>query len=144
MINAVFILQAKCSKYSIIFQNFELEFRIFAYRHIFCCGIKLYVGAQFIFSGFGAIAKKCCTGYYIRCPKNYTMHAELIDIETLALRRSNVMVFFVFDLLACLINAPNILKQLNFNVPVRILRDHNFFGVSLQRTNYGGFSTVYR
>lgn len=72
----------------------------------------------------------------------YESRCKLINLETLEERRKNTSIFFVYDLLNGRIDAPNLLAQLNINVPPRRLRNHDFLSLGRHRTNYALFGPI--
>ncbi|XP_058827797.1 uncharacterized protein LOC131687719 [Topomyia yanbarensis] len=67
----------------------------------------------------------------------YIDRCRLLDMETLAKRRNTFRAVFVGKILTGQIDAPDILSQINVNVPPRSLRSHNFLRLEFQRTEYG-------
>lgn len=68
----------------------------------------------------------------------YTFRCDLLEIPLLSVRRKLSYLLFLFDILSGNIDAPNILSEINFNVPSRILR-HNitYFRIPFLRNNFG-------
>ena len=67
----------------------------------------------------------------------YASRCRLLGIDTLAKRRDVFRAVFVGKLLTGEIDAPNILSEININVPYRNLRMRNFLRLSFHRTEYG-------
>lgn len=67
----------------------------------------------------------------------YENRCRLLNIETLSRRREIAGASFIFDLLSGRINSPALLGKINFNAPVRSLRNHQFLNPDFHRTNYG-------
>ncbi|XP_055533512.1 uncharacterized protein LOC129723356 isoform X2 [Wyeomyia smithii] len=67
----------------------------------------------------------------------YANRCRLLGIDTLAKRRDVSKAVFVGKLLSGEIDAPNILAQINVNVPYRNLRLRNFLRLPFHRTEYG-------
>lgn len=67
----------------------------------------------------------------------YDVKCKLLNIESLSNRRKNSSALFVFDLLSGRIDAPNLLSLIDFNIPSRTLRNHEFLRLQRRRTNYG-------
>lgn len=83
----------------------------------------------------------------------YSERCKLINIPTLAARRTFFQRIFVFDLLEGYIKCPELLEKIQLNVPQRTLRNPSALSIPLHRTNYGhnnpltaclrGFNDVY-
>ncbi|XP_058449397.1 uncharacterized protein LOC131429340 [Malaya genurostris] len=67
----------------------------------------------------------------------YTDRCRLLGMDTLSKRRNISRAVFIGKLLMGQIDAPNILSQVNINVPPRTLRSRNFLRLDYQRTDYG-------
>lgn len=67
-----------------------------------------------------------------------------LGIQTLSRRRRNADVIFCHKVMHGLVDCPNILSQLNFYVPPRLLRENRSFELQQHRTLYGQNSVVNR
>lgn len=72
----------------------------------------------------------------------YTFKCALLNIESLATRRRNACIYFIYDLLMCRIDASFLLSLIDFNVPSRSLRNHNLLRLRKHRTNYGSHEPI--
>lgn len=68
---------------------------------------------------------------------DYPSRCMLISLDTLSTRRLKLQQMFVFDLLEGNIDCPELLQQINFNVPPRALRSFPAINVPFHRTSYG-------
>lgn len=68
---------------------------------------------------------------------SYTDRCQLINIQTLEVRRRNAGLLFAFDIFNGNVDSPALLGILGLNVPSRPLRDTEFLHRRLHRTNYG-------
>lgn len=68
---------------------------------------------------------------------DYPSRCMLISLETLAARRLKLQRMFVFDLMEGSIDCPELLQQINFNVPPRTLRSFPAIHIPFHRTSYG-------
>lgn len=75
---------------------------------------------------------------------SYLTRCDLIDIQSLVIRREHSGVFFIYDLLLGFIDAPVLLSCLNMNAAAFQLRSHVFFRPSFHRTNYGNSEALER
>lgn len=66
----------------------------------------------------------------------YESRCMLINLDGLKKRREFAMLAFINDVIAQRVNAPEILENLNFYVPTRLLRNRNLFYINNHRTNY--------
>ena len=73
---------------------------------------------------------------------SYLSRCKLIGIESLARRRINACVFFVFDVLDGRYNTPFITFSVVFNDPTRSLRFHDCLTVDRHRTDYGRYEPI--
>ena len=77
----------------------------------------------------------------------YPVRCSTLGLESLARRRSNSCIFFVFDVLSKFIDAPQLHEVFNsiMNVPAHSygFRVMNIFRNIFHRTNYGSSETVY-
>lgn len=78
----------------------------------------------------------CLPSYLIRCNK--------LNIRSLSLRRDDISIMFIFDLLTQNINSPDTLFKLNVYVPSRLLRNGEMFRVPFCRTNYSRSEPIIR
>lgn len=76
---------------------------------------------------------------FVRPP--YTSRCQLINIETLALRRNNIGIFFIYDLLMGFLDAPVIYATLKFNTSRR-LRNVRIFQMQNHSTNYAASEPI--
>lgn len=67
---------------------------------------------------------------------SYISRCQLINIDTLAVRRNVTQATVVADLLASRINCPSLLQRINLLAPLRPLRNHAFLWLPIRRTNY--------
>lgn len=72
----------------------------------------------------------------------YTFKCSLVNIESLATRRRNACIYFVYDLLMSRTDASNLLSLIDINVPSRSFRNHTFLRMRPHRTNYGSFEPI--
>lgn len=75
---------------------------------------------------------------------SYRSKGLLLGIETLEYRRRFQSALFVFDIITGGIDCPDLLSQIQFYVPPRILRHHYIFNIPYRRTNYAQNSTINR
>jgi hypothetical protein len=73
---------------------------------------------------------------------SYLSRCGSIGVETLARRRINQGVFFVYDLLRGHIDSPQLKDLFIVNAPGRIVRYRDFLKVMRHRTNYGYYEPV--
>jgi hypothetical protein len=67
----------------------------------------------------------------------YVDRCALIHLETLAERRANACVMFVFEILSGRVNRSNLLSLISINAPWYHTRVGDFLRVDFHRTNYG-------
>jgi hypothetical protein len=67
----------------------------------------------------------------------YVDRCALIRLETLAQRRANSCVLFIFDILSSRVNSSNLLSLISINAPWYHSRAGDFLRVDVHRTNYG-------
>jgi hypothetical protein len=67
----------------------------------------------------------------------YLDRYTLIRLETLAKRRANACLMFIFDILSSRMNSSNLLSLISINAPWYHTRASNFWRVDFHRTNYG-------
>lgn len=72
----------------------------------------------------------------------YFFKCNLLNLDSLSQRRRTTCCLLMCDLLTGRIDAPNILSQINFNVPPRPLRQQNMLRLQHHRTNYGTFEPI--
>jgi hypothetical protein len=61
----------------------------------------------------------------------------LIRLETLAERRANACVMFIYDILSGRVNSSKLLSLISINAPWYHTRTSDFLQVDFHRTNYG-------
>lgn len=69
-------------------------------------------------------------------PPSYETRCAFVNLQSLEIRRSIQSLLFLYDIINYNINCSELLTQVRFNVPCRLLRKHNYFHVDLHRTNY--------
>lgn len=67
----------------------------------------------------------------------YEERCRLLDMETLTNRRIIAKAAFVGKLLLNVIDSPTLLRQININIPPRVLRNNDFLRLEFHRTDYG-------
>jgi hypothetical protein len=67
----------------------------------------------------------------------YVDSCALMRLETLAERRANACVNFIFDILSGRVHSSNLLSLISINAPWYHTRTSNFLQVDFHRTNYG-------
>jgi hypothetical protein len=67
----------------------------------------------------------------------YVDRCSLIRLETLAERRANACIMFIFDILSGRVNSPNLLSLIIINAPCYHTRTNDFLRVGFQCPNYG-------
>jgi hypothetical protein len=67
----------------------------------------------------------------------YLERCALICLETLAERRANACVMFIFDILFGRVNSSNLLSLFSINPPWFHTRMSDFLQIDFHRTNYG-------
>ena len=68
---------------------------------------------------------------------NYEVIRNLINLAELSCRTKEAGQLFLYKLLNNMLNAPEILARVNFNVPLRVTRQKHLFYVHSHTTNYG-------
>lgn len=68
---------------------------------------------------------------------DYPSRCMLISLDTLSTRRLKLQQIFVFDLMEGNIDCPELLQQINFNVPPRAYRSFPAINLPFHRTSYG-------
>ena len=68
---------------------------------------------------------------------NYSDRCKLINLETLAARRTKQQRLFIFDLISGNVDCPELLMQIPWNVPPRRFRNSPLLAIPFHRTNYG-------
>lgn len=53
-------------------------------------------------------------------------------------------ILFIFKVIRGLMNSPNFVNLIHYNLPARTLRHHNWFHITQHTTNYGGNTTFNR
>ena len=69
----------------------------------------------------------------------YEARCKLIELDTLANRRTALQRMFVFGILNNLIDCSSLLAKVNFHAPLRRLRNPDLLRTALHRTDYGRF-----
>jgi hypothetical protein len=67
----------------------------------------------------------------------YVDRYTLIRLETLAEKRANACVMFIFDILSDRVNSSNLLSLISINALWYHTRARNFLRVDFHRTNHG-------
>lgn len=67
---------------------------------------------------------------------SYSFRCNILKIRSLSVRRDDISIMFVFDILTNKINSPDTLGKLNLLVPNRSLRSSVMFRIPFCRTNY--------
>lgn len=88
----------------------------------------------FMFNKFG----------YLRCIQfaPYDFKRKLLEIESLAARRKNTCIYFMFDMLSGRIDSSPLMSLIDINVPPRSIRNHSFLRANFHRTQYGSFEPI--
>lgn len=73
---------------------------------------------------------------------SYSTRLNMLSLESLERRRFNSSVFFAFDLISNVVDAPNLLSLVPFNAPCRRTRSSVIFRRSVHRTNYGSYEPI--
>ena len=73
---------------------------------------------------------------------NYANILTLLNLATLEERRVHTDIIFIFKPINGFIMCPDLLSIINFNVPIRILRNQHTFNTQHHSTNYGRNSPV--
>jgi hypothetical protein len=76
-----------------------------------------------------------CTDIFDLPP--YVDRCALIRLETLAKRRANACVMFIFEVLSGRVNSSNLLPLISINAPWYHTRTSDLLRVDFYRTNYG-------
>lgn len=72
-----------------------------------------------------------------RNPPDYSERCEMLQLNSLRVRRDTAKALFAADLILSNVDSPELLQQLNFNIRNRALRSHDFLRTPGARTNYG-------
>lgn len=73
---------------------------------------------------------------------SYESRCNLINLETLAVRRNVARAMFVSDVLTARTECPVLLNAIGLQVQPRILRNRGFLRIPVQRTNYGTYGSI--
>lgn len=76
------------------------------------------------------------TGLRLDQMPSYTFRCNELGIRRLSLRRDDIAIMFVFDVMTHKIDCPYILERYNFSVTPRDFRYSSFFRLPFCRTNY--------
>lgn len=74
----------------------------------------------------------------------YSSRCQLINIETLARRRVNLSIFFIYDIMKGFLDAPALADTLRLNTPTINLRTNRTFHVQSYSTNYAANEPINR
>lgn len=73
---------------------------------------------------------------------SYQSRCQLIDLESLSVRRDTARALLLSDVLQGRIDCPYILNEININVQPRALRNRSMLRLPLQRTNYSTHGAI--
>lgn len=72
----------------------------------------------------------------------YDSRCKTIGIESLARRRINLSVFFIYDVLTNRIDAPKLSSHVIIHQSNRVFRENEFFSINNHRTDYGMYEPL--
>lgn len=101
----------------------KLEFAAFIWRPFYACHISRLERVQKVFIRYALRSLK-----FSEPIPSYRGRCMLINLKSLESRRTILSLTFVYDLINGMIDSPSLLAKINFNIPQRSLRNHNFSG----------------
>ncbi|XP_075162767.1 uncharacterized protein LOC142235398 [Haematobia irritans] len=75
---------------------------------------------------------------------SYEDRCKLIHLETLSNHRSKCSIKCIYKIVNGVIDCPLLLETIGFNLPVRCLRQFEFFSIPLHRSNYANHEPILR